>query len=88
VVVISVDQLSSGPSELAIVVPFTTNPSDNPIRVRVEPPEGGVREESWAMPEMVRAVDRARLVERWGQLRAETLDQVAARVRLLVRTGA
>jgi mRNA-degrading endonuclease toxin of MazEF toxin-antitoxin module len=35
---------------------------------------------------MVRSIDRNRLEERWGSLKPETLEQLAARVRLLVRT--
>lgn len=86
VVVISVDQLSAGPSNLAIVVPLTTTPQDNPIRPHIDPPEGGLRDRSWGLPDMVRSLDRSRLLERWGTLRPETVDQLASRVRLLVRT--
>lgn len=69
VAVISVDQLGTGPSGLAIVVPLTTTRQENPIRPRVDPPEGGLREPSWALPDMVRFIDRSRLVERWGRPR-------------------
>lgn len=86
VAVVSVDQLGTGPSDLAIVVPLTTTWQDNPIRPQLDPPEGGLRERSWALPDMVRSVDRGRLVERWGHLHEETTDSIAARVRLLVRT--
>ncbi len=86
VLVVSVDQLSAGPSELAIVVPLTTTPSENPIRPAIESPEGGLRERSWALPDMVRSIDRSHLVERWGRVSSSTLEAVAGRVRLLVRT--
>lgn len=84
-VVVSVDQLGTGPSELAIVVPLTRTERPNPLYVAIEPPEGGVREPSYAMPEMVRAVSRQRLVERWGTLRPATVEQVLQRVHLLLR---
>lgn len=84
-VVVSVDQLGTGPSELAIVVPLTRTERPNPLYVPIEPPEGGVREPSYAMPEMVRAVSRQRLVERWGTLRPATVEQVLQRVHLLLR---
>jgi mRNA interferase MazF len=86
--VISVDQLGSGPSELAIVVPLTTATRPSPLHVPIEPPEGGVREPSHAMPEMVRSVSRSRLVERWGRVGPQTLETVIARVRLLTRPPA
>ena len=84
--VISVDQLSAGPSNLAIVVPLTTTPQDNPIRPQLDPPEGGLRQRSWALPDMVRSLDRSRLLERWGKLSPAAIEQLAPRVRLLVRT--
>lgn len=84
-VVISVDQLGTGPSGLCIVVPLTTTERPNPLYVEIAPPEGGGRVRSWAMPEMVRAISRLHLVERWGSVRPATLDTVAARVRLLTR---
>ena len=86
VAVISVDQLGTGPSDLAIVVPLTTTPQDNPIRPQIDPPEGGLRKRSWGLPDMVRSLDRNRLGERWGRLKPETVEQLAARVRLLIRT--
>lgn len=86
--VISVDQLGTGPSELAIVVPLTRTERPSPVYVEIQPPEGGVRETSYAMPEMVRSLSRGRLVERWGKVGAATLETVIARVRLLTRPPA
>ncbi|MFN8149814.1 MAG: type II toxin-antitoxin system PemK/MazF family toxin [Solirubrobacterales bacterium] len=86
VLVVSVDQLGTGPSGLAIVVPLTTTPQQNPIRPEIPAGEAGLRERSWALPDMVRSVDRSRLTERWGRVRPATLEEVAARVRLLIRT--
>ena len=84
-VTISVDQLGGGPSELAIVVPLTTTDHRQRLHVAIHPPNGGVRQRSFAMPEMVRSVSRERLVERWGVLDDATLVEIARRVRLLVR---
>ncbi|HEY7621840.1 MAG TPA: type II toxin-antitoxin system PemK/MazF family toxin [Solirubrobacteraceae bacterium] len=84
--VVSVDQLGTGPSGPAIVVPLTMTARPNPLHVAIEPPEGGLRETSHAMPEMVRAVSRQRLVERWGVVRDATLEHVLERVRLLMRS--
>jgi mRNA interferase MazF len=53
--------------------------------VRIDPPEGGLREASYAMPEMVRSVSRERLVERWGTLAPTTLSELSRRVQLLLR---
>ncbi len=85
VLVISVDQLGTGPSELAIVVPLTTSGRPSPLYVAIDPPEAGLHERSYAMPEMVRSLWRGRLVERWGRAKSQTLETVISRVRLLTR---
>lgn len=85
VVVISVDQLGTGPSGLAIVVPLTTTEQSNPIRPAIPAGEGGLKKPSWALPDMVRSIDRTRLIERWGRVRPATLEQISARVELLIR---
>ena len=84
-VAVSVDQLGAGPSELAIVVPLTRTDHGQRLHVAIDPPNGGVRERSFAMPEMVRSVSRDRLVERCGVLDDATLVEIARRVRLLLR---
>lgn len=83
--VVSVDQIGTGPSDICIVVPLTTTGRPNPIHIEIAPPEGGVRERSWAMPEMVRSISRRRLVDRWGSVRPATLEAVVGRIRLLTR---
>jgi mRNA interferase MazF len=82
---VSVDQLGRGPSEPAIVVPLTSTDHGQRLHVPVDPPNGGVRQRSYAMPEMARSVSRDRLVERCGMLDDATVIEIARRVRLLVR---
>ena len=86
VLIVSVDQLGTGPSELAIVAPLTSRDHGQRIHVGLEPPEGGMRAPSWIMPEQVRTIARQRLGERWGQVRLHTLEQVIHRVHLLTRS--
>lgn len=84
-VVISATQLGTGASELAIVVPLTRTSRPSPLYVPIDPPEAGLRDRSYAMPEMVRSISRERLVERWGSISAGKLRQIAHRVHLLTR---
>ena len=86
-VVISVDQLSAGASERAIVVPLTRTNRPSPLYVALDPPDGGVRERSYAMPEMVRSISRERLSTRWGTISGPKLADIAHRVHLLTRIG-
>jgi len=85
VLVVSVDELSSGAGEMCIVVPLTRTDRKTPMHVRIDPPEGGLRARSFALPENVRAISRRRLARRRGAVGRETLAQVVRRVHLLTR---
>ena len=85
-VVLSVDKFNAGPAGLVIVAPLTTVDKRQPLHVRIEPPEGGVRNASFIKAEDVRSVSTVRLVERWGSVEPKTLHAVVARVGLLIHT--
>lgn len=84
--IFSNDQFNAGPAGLAVVVPFTTRERPRmPLRVRVDPPEGGLRETSWALCEAVRSISTERIIEGpWGSVSAHTLAAVEYRVRALL----
>ena len=80
------DDAAAGASELAIVVPLTRTNRPSPLYVPLDPPEGGVRERSYAMPEMVRSISREPLSKRWGTITAAKLNEITHRVHLLTRS--
>ena len=71
---------------MIVVVPLTTKERARmPLRVRIDPPEGGLRETSFALCEAVRSVSKDRLVgEAWGTISPSSLAKVAYRVRALL----
>lgn len=71
-------------AELLQCVPLTTRDRQFAIHVPIEPPEGGVREPSWAMCEQLRAVSRERLQRRIGSAEQATIDRIRAIVRQLM----
>jgi mRNA interferase MazF len=81
--IISVDAIGKGPSDLAIVVPISRS-HYNRLDVRIEPPEGGLIAVSHALPYQVRTISRTRLAKRRGRVADQTLTQVIGRVRLLI----
>jgi len=82
--VISADEVGTGSSGLAIIVPLTRTWRTR-LDVSVEPPEGGLTDDSFAQPYHVRSISRERLDHRRGAVRDTTLARVIARVRLLMR---
>jgi mRNA interferase MazF len=83
--VVSVDQLNRSPLGLSLAVPFTRTDFDNPLHLEVAPPEGGLAEVSFAMPEQIRALSHERIVRRLGSLRGPTVTELLRRCRLLLR---
>jgi mRNA interferase MazF len=85
--VVSIDSMNRSPARLAITVPLTTTDRQSKLHVRVDPPEGGLKRVSFAMPEMVRSVSTTRLRRRLGRTSMDTVETVANRVGLLVGLG-
>jgi mRNA interferase MazF len=84
VLVVSADPINQGPADLVVAVPFTTRRRGIPTHVEVRPPEGGLREISFAMCEQVRSLATERLGPRpFGSVPAAVLRFVEERLRFL-----
>ncbi len=84
-IVVSVDQLNRSPIGLSLAVPLTRTDFANALHLEITPPEGGLRERSFAMPEQLRALSHERVARRLGELRRATLAELLRRCRLLLR---
>lgn len=85
--VISIDPMNRSPARLAIAVPLTTTDHGSKLHVRVEPPEGGLKRVSYAMPEMVRSISIRRFGGRLGRVSPDTIETVAMRLGVLTGLG-
>lgn len=83
-VIVSVDQLNRSRLGLSLAIPFTRTNFSNALHVEVAPPEGGLREKSFAMPEQLRTLSHERVARRLGTLRPGTLSELLRRCRLLL----
>jgi mRNA interferase MazF len=84
-VIVSVDQLNRAPLKLSLATPLTRTDFANPLHLEVCPPEGGLRQRSFAMPEQLRTISHERLSRRLGRLRPATMEDLLRRCRLLLR---
>jgi mRNA interferase MazF len=78
VIIVSRDAINRA-SPVVIVVPCTSWSSDRrlyPSQVLIEAPQGGLRADSVALGEQVRAISKSRLVDRWGTLAPTTLHRL------------
>lgn len=83
--IVSVDQLNRSPIAISLAVPLTRTDFDNALHLAIEPPEGGLRQRSFAMPEQLRAISHSRLSRKLGRLRPTTREELLRRCRLLLR---
>ena len=81
---ISEDLFNQGSATLAIVLPITSRLRPIPTRVRIAPPEGGLKSESQILCEVVRSISKERLIVRWGDVQETTLDRIADCLRILM----
>lgn len=82
--VISVDLFNQGTSGLVVVLPVTSKNKGIPFHVTINPPEGGVKTQSFIKCEDVRSISVERLNKRWGMVSVETLAAVEDRLRILM----
>lgn len=84
-VVVSVDQLNQTSLDLSLAVPLTRTNFGSALHLLISAPEGGLRENGFAMPEQLRAISHERLSRRLGNLRPKTLQELLERCRILLR---
>lgn len=78
VIVVSREAINRS-SPVVVVVPCTSWSSERrvyPSQVVIRAPDGGLRGDSIALGEQVRAITRDRLGERWGSLEPATLRRL------------
>lgn len=81
--IVSANALNSGPAELVVGLPLTTRDRRVPLHVPIEPPNGGVRELSFVMCEMIRSISTGRLIRLLGTVDQRTMRIVEDRLRIL-----
>jgi mRNA interferase MazF len=82
--VISNDRFNRTPHTLCILVPLTRTDRGIPSHIPVQPPEGGLRDRSFALCEQVKSLSVSRLHRRLGTVERSTLERVQATVGLFI----
>ena len=80
VLIVSRDDFNAGPADLVMVLPITSKLRGLPTRVRVEPPEGGLRMASEVLCDQIRTISTQRLLCRLGAVEPSTLRDATTRL--------
>ena len=84
-VIISSDELNSGPSRLVIVVPVTSRRRGVPGHVQLAASRRtGLKQTSWAKPEDILSTSRLRLDEYLGDVGDEAVEEIVKGVTRLL----
>jgi len=83
--IVSVNEFNHGPAGLVVVLPLTSVDKQIPWHVKIEPPEGGVTEESYIKTEDIRSLSKSRLSSRWGEVSKTTMADIKDRLRILLK---
>jgi mRNA interferase MazF len=84
VLVVSEDFFNRTRAGLLVVLPVTSTLRSLPTRVRLVPPDGGLKRESDVICEAIRCISKERLLTRLGSVTPETLAAVEDRLKLLL----
>ena len=84
VLILSEDPFNRSRAGLVIAIPITSTLRPIPLRVRLSPPEGGLKVKSDALCEAVRSLSKERLAFRLGRVTAETMALVEDKLRVLL----
>jgi mRNA interferase MazF len=85
-VIVSNDGFNYGPAGILVVVPLTTKDRNAPLRVRIEPPDGGLDQVSFAITEAVRSISTKRLLRDrpYGRLSQQAMATIDDRLRIVL----
>lgn len=75
-IILSCNSYNKGLSGLVLIVPLTSKDKNIPLRVRIDPSNGGLDKVSFCLCDQVRAISKDRLIKRIGLVGKEILFQI------------
>lgn len=82
--IISVDYFNDSMANKIVACPLTSKDKGIPLDVALLPPDGGIVKNSFIKCEDIRSLSKERLIEKWGDISREKMDEVQKKLRLLL----
>jgi mRNA interferase MazF len=72
-IIISHDLMNKGPSGLVFIIPLTSVYKGIESHVAINPPEGGITVQSFALCEQIRSISKQRLIKKIGKIKSKKI---------------
>ena len=82
--IISVNRFNNSMANKVVAMPLTSKDKGIPLDVHLPPPDGGVKKASYIKIEDIRSISKERLIEKWGVVSPEKLEEVEKKIRMLL----
>lgn len=82
--IVSVDPFNHGPLDLVFAAPITSTKRGWPTHVELNPPEGGLKIQSFIKCEDIRSISVQSLIKKTGSISPKHMALVADRVRMIL----
>ncbi len=83
--IVSVNSFNFGPADLVVILPLTAKNKNIPWLVEVNPPEGGLKKQSFIICDQIRTVSKKRLSGKaLGTISLLTLNKVKKRIKIIL----
>lgn len=82
--ILSTNQFNNSLADKVIAIPLTSKNKGIPLDVSLLPPEGGITKDSYIKCEDIRSLSKSRLIELWGNISIEKLNEVEKKIKLLL----
>lgn len=84
VLIISDNTFNSGMSGLIIILPITSTNRKIPVHIKITPPEGGLKNESFILCDAIRSISKERLINTLGSINDKSLEKIEKILKILL----
>lgn len=82
--ILSVNEFNNSMANKVIAIPLTSKDKGIPLDVKILPPDGGIKKNSYIKCEDVRSLSKTRLIKKWGIISDKKMQEVAYIIRMLL----
>jgi mRNA interferase MazF len=82
--VISVDEINHGASELVTIVPITKTKRNIPLHIHIKRGQGGLTMDSYILCDQIRTISRDRFIKQYEAVEPAVMEAVEDRIKIVL----